>query len=291
MSIFIKLIIKGIKDLGHNKREQTLALAAVTLVVFLGSMFLLVMHNAQLYVLKNQGTVNFEVYWEQGLEQEDLTRIKEQWTALRAKENLSRLETYTPRQGLLVLEEKLGHNLELSPATIPIPPTAILAFRLESSQPETEAREIYNELQNLPLVQKVKFNPMQVDLASSWTKLARQILWPFVIFLTLLIGLILGNTFKLAQMSRQEEIEILQLVGAANWYIQLPLLVGGVVQALLGGFLALGLLRLAQESINNILNQAPLWLEVNFLNPGQILAMLSVLSVTGLLSSWVAIRN
>ncbi|MFP4392494.1 MAG: cell division protein FtsX [Desulfohalobiaceae bacterium] len=289
--MLIRLIIKGIKDLGHNKWEQLLSLAAVTLVIFLGGMFLLAMHNVQRYVLQNQGEINFEVYWEKARDQETLQEIKGQWQKLQDKNNLTRMDTYTPNQGLKVLQEKLAQDLDLGQNKNPIPPTAILGFRLESSQPEKEAKQIYQELTELPLVEEVKFNPLQLDLASSWTRLAKQVLWPFVIFLTLLVGLILGNTFKLAQMNRREEIEILQLVGAANWYIQLPQLVGGAVQALLGTGLALGLLRLTQSTLDSILNQAPLWLEVKFLSPAQVLTMLIVLCATGIISSWVAVRN
>ncbi|MFO8033030.1 MAG: permease-like cell division protein FtsX [Desulfohalobiaceae bacterium] len=289
--MIFRLIIKGLKDLGQNKWEQLLTLAAVTLVIFLGGMFLLAMHNVQQYVIEHQGEISFEVYWEKAQNEEEVQTIHTQWQKLQDKDNLHRMDTYTPDQGLQVLQDKLAQDLDLGQEENPLPPTAILGFRLESSQPEEEAKQIYQELKGLPLVQEVKFNPLQLDLASSWTRLAKQVLWPFVIFLTLLVGLILGNTFKLAQMNRREEIEVLQLVGAANWYIQLPQLVGGAVQALLGTSLALALLRLTQNTLDSILNQAPLWLEVKFLSPAQVLTMLGVLCATGIISSWVAVHR
>ncbi|MFP4212556.1 MAG: cell division protein FtsX [Desulfohalobiaceae bacterium] len=286
-----RLIIKGLKDLGHNKWEQLLTLAAVTLVIFLGGMFLLAMHNVQQYVLRNQGEVSFEVYWQQIQDQTELEQVRKQWQELQEQENLTRIETYTPGQGLQLLQEKLAQDLDLGQEQNPIPPTAILGFRLQSSNPEQEAKQLYQDLKQLPQVQDVKFNPLQLDLASSWIKLARQVLWPFMLFLLLLVGLILGNTFKLAQLNRREEIEVLRLVGAANWYIQLPQLVGGAAQAALGTGLALGLLRLAQSSLDSILDQAPLWLEVEFLTPAQMLTMLGLLCATGIISSWVAVRS
>ncbi len=291
MQTVLKLIIKGIKDLGHNKWEQLLTLAAVTLVIFLGGMLLLAMHNIHQYVLKHRGEINFEIYWQSETSQEDLQKIKIQWAELQEKSNLTRMDTYTPQQAMLMLEERLNQELELGTSRNPLPPTAILGFKLDPAEPEAEAKALYQELKSMPLVQEVKYNPLQIDLAHSWISLTRQILWPFVIFLTLLVGLILGNTFKLAQMNRKEEIEVLQLVGAANWYIQLPLLVGGGVQALLGSGLALGLLRLAQDTINNFLHQPPLWLELEFLNTAQIMIMLIVLGMTGIISSWVAVRK
>jgi hypothetical protein len=48
---------------------------------------------------------------------------------------------------------------------------------------------------------------------------------------------------------------------------------------------------LTQNTLDSILNQAPLWLEVKFLNSTQILTMLAVLCATGIISSWVAVRR
>jgi cell division transport system permease protein len=51
-----------------------------------------------------------------------------------------------------------------------------------------------------------------------------------------------SNVIRLAMYSRRDEVEILQLVGATRAFIQGPFLLEGLLQGLMGGLLALGLL-------------------------------------------------
>lgn len=63
----------------------------------------------------------------------------------------------------------------------------------------------------------------------------------------LLIAAVLqiGNTIRLTVFSRRREIGIMRLVGASNFYIQLPFIIEAVVAALIGAILACGTLAVA----------------------------------------------
>jgi cell division transport system permease protein len=54
---------------------------------------------------------------------------------------------------------------------------------------------------------------------------------------------IIANTVQLAFYTRQEEIEILRLIGGTNLFISIPYFIEGAVIGGLGGGIALGLLR------------------------------------------------
>jgi len=54
--------------------------------------------------------------------------------------------------------------------------------------------------------------------------------------------LLIYNTIRTAMFARRREIEVMKLVGATNWFIRVPFIIEGMVQALLGGVLAIGLL-------------------------------------------------
>jgi cell division transport system permease protein len=109
--------------------------------------------------------------------------------------------------------------------------------------------------------------------------------------LILVVGLVVGNTIKLALFQRRDEIEILRLVGASRLYIRFPLIVGGAVQGLLGGILALGLLGLVHMGLQDMLYFPPLWIEVPFLSLEEIGGMLGVLMFVGIISSFVAVKE
>lgn len=50
---------------------------------------------------------------------------------------------------------------------------------------------------------------------------------------------IVTNTIKLTIYSRRDEIEILKLVGATDWFVKTPFLLEGMIQGLVSGLLAL----------------------------------------------------
>lgn len=59
-----------------------------------------------------------------------------------------------------------------------------------------------------------------------------------IVVLVIVSVFIMTNTVKLATYSRREEIAIMKMVGASNWFIRFPFVVEGIVLGLLGGLLA-----------------------------------------------------
>lgn len=62
-----------------------------------------------------------------------------------------------------------------------------------------------------------------------------------IVILTLLFlstVLIVSNTIRLTVFARRKEIEIMQMVGAAEWFIRWPFILEGVLQGLLGSAIA-----------------------------------------------------
>ena len=53
--------------------------------------------------------------------------------------------------------------------------------------------------------------------------------------------LLIVNTMRVAAFSRRRETSIMRLVGASNFYIQLPFLLEAALAAALGALLAIGL--------------------------------------------------
>ena len=288
--VVAKLVIQGVTDIRHHPWIQLLTLAAVTLVAFLGGLFLLVLHNLDQELQRAQGDIQFQVYWQPGT---DLVTVRSQWDALQSMDHLSEIRTFEAEQAFELLMERLGGSGDFTwlHGHNPLPSTALLTFSVRDDEQQTWARATYLKLASLEGVEKVSFNPLQLDLASGWTRFSNQVIWPLILFLGLVLSLVVGNTIKLSQLHRQNEVDILRLVGAAKWYIQLPMLVSGGLLGLLGGSLALLMLKAVQVSLRDLLHFPPLWLRLDYLPVSQTLAFLTVLVVMGVLSSWVALRE
>ena len=64
----------------------------------------------------------------------------------------------------------------------------------------------------------------------------------FVVALISMVAavLVIVNTVRMAIFARRREIEVMKLVGATNWFIRIPFVVEGIVQAFFGAVLAGG---------------------------------------------------
>ncbi len=102
-----------------------------------------------------------------------------------------------------------------------------------------------NIVKKSPIVEQVVFQKDIVDTLISWTNAFRQI-GLFVIGILLIVSVFVIVTIIGIKITvRREEIEIMRLIGASNWFIRAPFLLEGMfygfVGSIIGGVSAIGL--------------------------------------------------
>ncbi len=128
----------------------------------------------------------------------------------------------------------------LNPKVLP----ASLDLELRSAHRSREAvLRLVRRLAALDGVQDVEYPETWLEkirllvIGIEWLK------WVLGGFLFLVAFLIVGSTIKLAIVARQDEIEIMQLAGAADGLIKAPFVIEGMIQGVVGAALALGVLQ------------------------------------------------
>jgi cell division transport system permease protein len=107
-------------------------------------------------------------------------------------------------------------------------------------------------------------------------------------------GLLISTTIRLSAFSRRREIGIMRLVGASNFFIQLPFILEGVVAATIGSLLAGGaVIAIVQLFVQGYLAQRlPLTSFVDLTDAFSIAPLLVLAGVVlAALASGVAIRR
>jgi len=116
--------------------------------------------------------------------------------------------------------------------------------------------------------------------------------------LVLILGtaslLIVANTIKLAVYARRQEIEIMKLVGATNWFVRIPFLIEGFLQGLVGAIIAVAILMLGYHWIAGEIHRIAPFLQI-IRDTGELtklslqIVLLGV--VLGLLGSLLSLRR
>ena len=181
--------------------------------------------------------------------------------------------------------KKAGHA-----APFTLPGTAVLNFQPRDENYEPWIAETVKYLQSMSGVERVVANPLREELAKVWRSVSRQIMLPTICLLAGVLALVVGNTIRLTLVARATEIEILQLIGAENWYIRLPLLSSGSTLGFLGGLLGLGMLSLVHWQLKG-LYLPPLVTHLQFLPSLQIIILVAIPTIMGFAGSYIAVRR
>ncbi|MDL2279720.1 permease [Desulfovibrio sp. OttesenSCG-928-G11] len=298
--IILRLVVQGVRDLGQNPAAQFAALAAVTASTFLSGLFLMALITLDLQLGTAGGESAFQVYWHRDADQD---QVREQWQSYALLPGFKEAKTYSPREALSELGERLGRRsgagsgadldatFPFLAAKSPLPATALITFAPETGDLESWAQETELYLSSQPGVARVVATPLRDELGLAWRQMKGWVMWPSVAFLFLMLGLVVGNTVRLALIARAGEIEILRLAGAFPWYIRLPLVAGAAVTGLGGGLLALLFLRILHWRVENVLNFPPLLMEIRFLTPALALALVLAPMLTAALAARLAVRG
>lgn len=105
---------------------------------------------------------------------------------------------------------------------------------------------------------------------------------------------IISNTIRLTVFARRREIRIMQMVGATNWFIRLPLMLEGMILGAIGGTLACGLIYGAATYVVKVATRVmPLLTQFSAnMEPLQFIGGLTLIGcVVGAVGSMISIRR
>jgi cell division transport system permease protein len=112
--------------------------------------------------------------------------------------------------------------------------------RLKNTQADTTI--VAESVDGQPGVDQIVDNSSILDKFYKLLDGARNAVVVIAIILIIAAILLVANTIRLSAFSRRRETSIMRLVGASNFYVQLPFLVEGVIAGLFGWLVAAGLL-------------------------------------------------
>jgi len=89
-----------------------------------------------------------------------------------------------------------------------------------------------------PAVRQITAQADAIENLLNVTRVLSAIGIGLVVLLGVAAVVLIANTIRMAIYARREEVEIMKLVGAGNWFVRVPFLLEGVIEGLVGGALA-----------------------------------------------------
>ena len=224
-------------------KSQIMTQFTVSLSVLIFSFFYLIYSNA-LHVGQELGDdLRLVVY----LEEEPAPAMKEQYQMKILKfDQVDRIEFISSQQAFKRFEQQLGDNSDvLTGVPANFLPPSIEVYPVRSLDTLSRIKRFSDYLQTLPGVLKVQYGKEWIERFYSFIQLMRVVIILSGSLLIMTTTFMVAHTIRLTLLSRQQELELLRLLGATNNYIRMPFLMEGAFQGLLGsscGIVALLLL-------------------------------------------------
>lgn len=268
----------------------------VTLVILSSLFILFVITNYS--VTSIQERVDISAYFKVGISENQVLQIK---SKLQDNPRVREV-TYVSAAEALDEFRKLHQNDELISSSLselednPLPPTLqIKANSLEDYD------AIDKELQSdeyKGVIDKVNFQDNRAVI-ERLNKILRFIIAfgsALIIIFALIAVLVIFNTITLTIYNRREEVEIMRLVGATNWYIRGPFLMEAALYSIFAtiitSFLLIPIYAKLIPNINNYLNPGASDFSNNFIGFGYLVALQLIISLAlSVVSTMLAMRK
>lgn len=242
MSLYSSALKHTGRNMLHTWKSQVLTLFTVSLSILIFSFFYLSYYNA-MHLGKELGDdLRLIVY----LDEDPAPPLKEEYKRKILKfDEVEKILFVSSGEAYSRFEEQLGSDKDL---LFDIPqdflPPSIEVYPLKNLDTLARIKRFSDYLNTLPGVLKVQYGKEWIERFYSFIRLMRIIVVLSGALLIMTTTFMVAHTIRLTLLSRQEELELLRLVGATNNYIRMPFMFEGFLQGFLGATLGIGALYL-----------------------------------------------
>lgn len=239
MSIkFDYLLRETTSNLGRNITITLASILTVTVSLALVGASLMLRSGVENATRRWQGGIEFVIFLRNDATQQQIDSIAE---GLEQSPEVERVVFVNKQEAYAEFTTLFADSPELidSITAEDLPPS----FRVEPVNKDVDAVE------SLGSTFEKRSGVDQVVFASKTIRLIQQLSSRLTVGIFIIAAVLLGaaallilNTIRMAMFARRREIEVMKLVGATNWFIRVPFMLEGLVQGLIGAFLAIGAL-------------------------------------------------
>ena len=231
---FLRIIKTGFVNFWRNLWLSAAAtmVMTITLVIFSRAVFAVRLTNYSIKTIQN--TVDISVYFKTGEAEQQITNVQND---LQSDSRVKTVTYISADQALANFKQLHQNDIQLSAALNQLDENPLPASLRVQAYNLSDYQAISNKLSDQKytgIIAKVNFddNRAIIDRLSKILKFIITIGVGLIAIFSLIAILVIFNTITLTIYNRKEEVEIMRLVGATNWYIRGPFLMESVLYSL-----------------------------------------------------------
>lgn len=245
-SIFYS-IRQGLKNIRRNLLFSLASIGTIVSCLFLFGIFYCIIVNFRTAMADIENTVTISVFFDKGISEDNISLIGEQ---IRLRPEVNTMDFISADQAW---EQYAKDNYDDYEAAMqafagdnPLKDSASYKISLKNLENQAEFVQYLKELQG---VRKVLTSEVTADGISALNSVVSYASVGIIVILLLVSIFLISNTITIGITVRKEEIAIMKLIGATNFFVRAPFIVEGVVLGLVGSLIPLVLVYYMYDNI------------------------------------------
>lgn len=261
---FLREVLTNIR---HNPMMSVASISTVMVLALILGLFVLIIANLESLADELAGEMHIKAYMKADFNPETINDFKTQVYDIG---HVTKVNFVSKDEAFKRLRQKLSASLDLNDLDgNPLPD----AFEIPVDDPsflEPAAKKIAE----LPGVESVDYGREEAQKLMKLNQIVRVVGIIILILLFASTLLIISNTIRLTVFARRKEIDIMQLVGAADWFIRWPFILEGIIQGALGSGAASVMIDMSYRIVVPQIQRSISFLPI--LLPGEIMPYLNI---------------
>ena len=228
---------KALGSIKGNPFVNVITIGVIAVSFLILSSFLVLFGNLKSLLAAWEQRVQIEAYLEEGLPSSRIEELQASivlFDGVKDASYISKDDAIKRFSAEMPAVAALVDDLDENPL-----PSSIKVILDDSHKEFIQVETLAANVMKLPGVADVFYGQKWLEKFSGLISLLRFSGLIMGLFLLVTTTFIISNTIRLALYARQEELEIMKLLGATNSYIKMPFLIEGLLQGLAGAAMAL----------------------------------------------------
>lgn len=240
-TVIWRIIYYGFKNFFRNAGPSiaTIGTMIVALSVFLGLILFNVITTKAIELVQEK--IDISIYFKPTTPEDEILNIKQ---SLESLPEVKSIEYISRDKALEIFKEKHKNDETIIQALNELDTNPLVASLNIRAQNPSQYALIVNYLSSPNLTKFIEDlsysqNQVIIDRLTNIIHNINQLGFIITIVLSIVAGLVVFNTIRLAIYSNREEISIMRLVGASNMLVRGPYIIGGIIAGLISAIISI----------------------------------------------------
>ncbi|RDY31800.1 permease-like cell division protein FtsX, partial [Lachnotalea glycerini] len=252
VSSIVYSLKQGFKNIIRNKMFSLASIATMAACIFLFGLFYTMVFNFQHIVKQAETGVSVSVFFNDGISQEQITAIGDE---ISKRVEVSKYEYISAEEALnRFINDTFNGNQELAESFQDDNPLANSASYEIYLNDVSLQKALVTYLESLDGVREVKRSEIVANTLANFNVLIGYISLAIIVILFAVAIFLISNTVTIGIAVRREEISIMKLIGATDFFVRAPFIVEGIMIGLIGSCIPLVALYFMYRNIIEFVN-------------------------------------